>query len=167
MTETTFTVLLMPSGVTRLGSSGKIVPGMTAYVRDMESCHPLGPNQSGELCFKGTFITKGYYRNPEATQSTYSNGDGGWLFTGDVGYYDEDGFFYIIDRIKELIKYKGFQVPPAELEGLLLLHPKIKDAGVVGKPDEEAGELPTAFVVRQPGADISEDEIIQYIAGRF
>ena len=163
MTEATFAVLLMPVGVSRVGSSGKIIPGMSAYIRDLKTGKPLGPNQVGELCFKGRLITKGYYRNPEITQITYSKD--GWLFTGDVGYYDDDGFFFIVDRLKELIKYKGFQVAPAELEDLLLMHPKIKEAGVVGKIDEIAGELPTAFIVKQPGADVTEKEILEYIAG--
>ena len=88
----------------------------------------------------------------------------GWLHTGDVAHFDEDGYIFIVDRIKELIKYKGFQVPPAELEGLLLTHPGIADAAVIGIPDDEAGELPKAFVQLQPGVELTEDEIKQFIA---
>lgn len=106
---------------------------------------------------------KGYCDDSKST-GTIIDKDG-WLHTGDVGYYDEDGFFYIVDRLKELIKYKGFQVPPAELEAVLLTCPGIKDAAVVGLPDEEAGELPLAFVVRQDQSKITEDEIIKYVNG--
>lgn len=90
----------------------------------------------------------------------------GWLHTGDVAYYDEDRQFYIIDRVKELIKYKGFQVPPAELESLLLTHPSVRDAAVIGIPNEEAGELALAFIVKQDNAEISEDEVKKFIASQ-
>lgn len=106
---------------------------------------------------------KGYCDDSKST-STIIDKDG-WLHTGDVGYYDKDGFFFIVDRLKELIKYKGFQVPPAELEAILLTCPGIKDAAVVGLPDEEAGELPLAFVVRQDQSKITEDEIIKHVNG--
>jgi len=86
----------------------------------------------------------------------------GWLHTGDIATVDKNGFFYIVDRLKELIKYNGYQVAPAELEGVLLTNPNILDAGVVGKPDPDAGELPTAFVVLKPGAVLTEKEIIDY-----
>lgn len=108
---------------------------------------------------------KGYYGDAEATRSTID--EDGFLHTGDVGYYDEEGCFYIVDRVKELIKYKGFQVPPAELESILLTHPAIKDTAVVGYPDELAGELPLAFVVKQSGVNISSREVIQYVNGKF
>lgn len=117
------------------------------------------------MCFKGEIIMKGYYGDAEATRSTID--EDGFLHTGDVGYYDEEGCFYIVDRVKELIKYKGFQVPPAELESILLTHPAIKDTAVVGYPDELAGELPLAFVVKQSGVNISSREVIQYVNGKF
>ena len=88
----------------------------------------------------------------------------GWLHTGDIGYFDNDGYIFIVDRLKELIKYKGFQVAPAELEAVLLSHPAIADAAVIGSPDEEAGEVPKAFVVTR--SPISTDEIITYVAER-
>lgn len=108
---------------------------------------------------------KGYCDDEEATRATID--EDGFLHTGDVGYYDEEGYFYIVDRVKELIKYKGFQVPPAELESILLSHSAIKDAAVVGLPDELAGELPLAFVVKQPGVNVSPAEIIQYVNGKY
>ena len=104
---------------------------------------------------------KGYAGDEQATSATID--EDGWLHTGDIGYYDEDGFFYIVDRLKELIKYKSFQVPPAELEAILLTIPNIKDAAVVGLPNEEAGELPVAFIVKQPGSSITANEIINYV----
>ena len=119
----------------------------------------------GELCFKGNNIMKGYLGDEKATKAAID--DDGFLHTGDVGYYDEDEYFYIVDRVKELIKYKGYQVPPAELESILLTHPKIRDAAVVGLPDEIAGELPLAFVVKQPGVEITADEIIKYVNGKI
>lgn len=138
---------------------------MSCMVRDPESKKVLGPYQVGELCFKGRMITKGYYENEEATRNTFSSD--GWLFTGDLGYYDEEYHFYIVDRLKELIKYKGFQVAPAELEAILIQHPLIQDVGVIGKADEEAGELPTAFVVKKPNSNISEQEIKDYVARKY
>lgn len=99
----------------------------------------LGPYEEGELCFKGKIIMKGYVGNEAATKETID--DDGWLHTGDVGYFDNDYHFYIVDRLKELIKYKGFQVAPAELEAILLSHPKVQDAAVIGKPDEASGEV--------------------------
>ena len=106
----------------------------------------------------------GYCNDEKATSCTIDKD--GWLHTGDVGYYDEDGYFYIVDRLKELIKYKGYQVPPAELEAILLTHQGIVDAAVVGFPNEEAGELPIAFVVKEQNANISADEVIAYVNGK-
>lgn len=108
---------------------------------------------------------KGYRNNPQATKETID--PQGWLHTGDIGYYDNQGFLYIVDRLKELIKFKGFQVPPAELEALLLTNPQIKDAAVIGIPDLEAGELPLAFVVRQPDSNITAEEVKKFVAGEF
>jgi acyl-CoA synthetase (AMP-forming)/AMP-acid ligase II len=88
----------------------------------------------------------------------------GWLRTGDIGYVDADGFLYIVDRVKEIIKYKGYQVAPAELEALLVGHPAVADAAVIGMPDAEAGEAPKAFVV--PRGDVSPEELLGYVAAR-
>jgi 4-coumarate--CoA ligase len=107
---------------------------------------------------------KGYLNNPIATSETV-DGDG-WLKTGDVGHIDEDGHLFVVDRLKELIKYKGFQVPPAELEALLLTHPAVSDAAVIGVADEEAGELPTGFVVLRPDVETSADDLMAYVAER-
>ncbi|MDH4364406.1 MAG: AMP-binding protein, partial [Acidimicrobiia bacterium] len=109
----------------------------------------VGVNTPGELWVRGPQVMKGYLNNPEATALTLDAD--GWLHTGDVAVIDDHGHVTIVDRIKELIKYKGFQVPPAELEALLVTHPKIADVAVIGVPDVEAGELPKAFVVTAPG----------------
>jgi acyl-CoA synthetase (AMP-forming)/AMP-acid ligase II len=105
---------------------------------------------------------RGYLNNTEATAATIDAD--GWLHTGDIAVVDEDGYFKIVDRLKELIKYKGFQVPPAELEALLIGHPAVADVAVIGVPDEEAGELPKAFVVA--GDEASDEELLEYVAER-
>jgi len=122
----------------------------------------LGPNQEGELCVRGPQIMKGYLNNPEATARTVD--EDRWLHTGDIGYVDDEGHFYIVDRVKELIKYKGFQVAPAELEALLLTHPAIADAAVIPCRDDEAGEVPKAFVVLK--GEASAAAIMDFIAAR-
>jgi acyl-CoA synthetase (AMP-forming)/AMP-acid ligase II len=104
---------------------------------------------------------KGYLNNPGATAAMIDAE--GWLRTGDIGHFDSDGFLYIVDRLKELIKYKGFQVPPAELEGVLLTHPAITDAAVIGIPDEEAGEIPKAFVVTAPDSNLTAEDVMTFV----
>nr|KYP65237.1 4-coumarate--CoA ligase-like 5 [Cajanus cajan] len=107
-------------------------------------------------------ICEGYFSNEEATTSTLDSK--GWLRTGDVCYIDNDGFIFIVDRLKELIKYKGYQVPPAELEALLLTHPAILDAAVIPYPDKEAGQVPMAYVVRKAGSSLSESQVMDFVA---
>lgn len=161
MTETTLGVLMKPPNSRKLGSVGKVVPGMMAKVID-ENGKALGPYQEGELCLKGPLIMKGYVNDPAATAATIDKDN--WLHTGDVAYYDNDKFFFIVDRIKELIKYKAFQVAPAELEALLLTHPAVSDSAVIGLPDDEAGELPLAFVVLKNGKTATVKELQQFVA---
>jgi acyl-CoA synthetase (AMP-forming)/AMP-acid ligase II len=129
---------------------------------DPASGNELGPNEEGELCVRGPQNMKGYLNNPAATARTI-DGDG-WLHTGDIGYADEDGHFFIVDRVKELIKYKGFQVAPAELEAVLLTHPAVADAAVIPCRDDAAGEIPKAFVVLK--GEATEDELIRFVADR-
>ncbi|CAH1972285.1 unnamed protein product [Acanthoscelides obtectus] len=163
MTETILSVLATPPGdVVKIGSSGKVVPGMMAKVVD-EQGRSLGKHQMGELCIKGPMVMKGYVDNPEATRNTIDKD--GWLHSGDIIYYDDDGYFYIVDRLKELIKYNGFQVAPAELEALLVNHPSIDDVAVVGGLSHKAsGEVPLAFIVRKPGTSVTENEIERFVA---
>ncbi|XP_052868110.1 uncharacterized protein LOC128274065 [Anopheles cruzii] len=160
MSETSLGVISRVSD--KIGSVGTV--NKTTYVKvvDLDSGEALGPGQTGEICVKGPLVMKGYLHNEEATREILD--DGGWLHTGDIGYYDEDQDFFIVDRLKDLIKYKGFQVPPAELEDVLLSHPKVRDAAVVGFPDESAGELPAAFVVLQPDETITAQEVADFVA---
>ncbi|MGH3255011.1 MAG: AMP-binding protein, partial [Streptosporangiaceae bacterium] len=109
-------------------------------------------------------MMKGYLNNPQATAAMIE--PDGWLHTGDLGHLDADGHLYVVDRLKELIKYKGFQVPPAELEAVLLRHRDVTDAAVVGLPDEEAGEIPFGYVTLRPGASASLEEIMQFAAAQ-
>jgi len=144
------------------GSAGTLVPGLEAKIVNLETGRSLPPNQSGEVWLRGPNIMTGYFNNPNATKMTLDKE--GWLHTGDMGYFDDEGGLFIVDRIKELIKYKGFQVAPAELEGLLLTHPQIVDAGVIPLPDLNAGEVPIAYVVRTPGSSLTEKDAMAYVA---
>ncbi|XP_016952573.1 uncharacterized protein LOC108026243 [Drosophila biarmipes] len=160
LSESTLSVLVQNDEFCKPGSVGVLKVGIYAKVVDPDTGKLLGANQRGELCFKGDGIMKGYIGDSKSTQTAIKDG---WLHTGDIGYYDDDFEFFIVDRIKELIKYKGYQVPPAEIEALLLTNDKIKDAAVIGKPDEEAGELPMAFVVKQANVELTESEVIQFV----
>jgi len=165
MTETSPVTHSSPSNPAdmRLGSVGTAAPNTECKLVDVASGEVLGPNQEGELWVRGPQIMKGYLNNPEATARTIDQD--GWLHTGDIGYADEAGHFFIVDRLKELIKYKGFQVAPAELEGILLSHPAVADAAVIPCADEEAGEVPKAFVVLK--GETTADEIIDFVAERL
>jgi acyl-CoA synthetase (AMP-forming)/AMP-acid ligase II len=164
LTETSPVTHMNPDekGKGRAGSIGFLIPNTEAKYVDPESGKELGPNETGELLIRGPQVMKGYLGNEEATRHTID--DDGWLHTGDIGYVDEDGYFFLVDRLKELIKYKGFQVPPAELEALLLSHPSVSDAAVIPVPDEEAGEIPKAYIVKS--GEVSEDELMSYVAER-
>jgi acyl-CoA synthetase (AMP-forming)/AMP-acid ligase II len=149
------------------GSAGKVVPNTEVKIVDVVSGAEMDQGHEGELLIRGPQIMKGYLNRPEETAACL---DGeGWYHTGDVGYVDQDGFFFIVDRTKELIKYKGMQVAPAELEALLLTHPAVLDAAVVRRADEEAGEVPKAFVVLKPD-DASKATtglaIMDWVAGK-
>jgi 4-coumarate--CoA ligase len=125
-----------------------------------------GPEHRGELWCRGPNVMKGYWRNPTATKNTFSPEGERWLRTGDVAYVDVDNSFYIIDRIKELIKVKANQVAPAELEALILEHPDVADVAVIGIPTPEGDEKPRAFVMRQANAKVTEEEIFNYVKER-
>lgn len=113
LTESTLAVTIMDNNDEKPGSCGKVTPFLSCKVRDPETGKALGPNQIGELCFKGPLIMMGYYKDERATKETFTSD--GWLKTGDLGYYDDEKYFYIVDRLKELIKYKGYQVISAFL----------------------------------------------------
>jgi acyl-CoA synthetase (AMP-forming)/AMP-acid ligase II len=146
----------------KFGSVGVPAPNTECMIVDLETGDALPANERGEVCVRGPQVMTGYLNNPDATAQTID--PEGWLHTGDIGYVDEDGHFYIVDRAKELIKYKGLQVAPAELEAVLLTHPSVADAAVIPYPDEEAGEVPKAIVVLKHKANA--ETILEHVAQR-
>jgi 4-coumarate--CoA ligase len=164
MTELSPVSHLTPPGNYKPGSCGVTAPNTLTMVVDPVSQQELGVDEDGEICIKGPQVMVGYLGNKAATDAIFDRE--GWLHTGDIGHIDADGHMFIVDRLKELIKYNGFQVPPAELEALLLTHPAIADAAVVGIPDESAGEIPVAHVVLRPGAEATPEEIMEFVAGQ-
>lgn len=123
----------------------------------------LPPNEQGEIFVRGPQNMLGYLNNKDATEDTIIDG---WIRTGDYGYYDEEGYFYITDRLKELIKVKGFQVAPAELEEILRSHPSVADAAVVGLKHATQGEVPRAFIVVKDGSEVTADELLIFVADK-
>ena len=148
------------AGWTAANSASRLVDPATG---DEIGIPAKGLSEAGELWFKGPNVMAGYLGNDEATKETID--DDGWLRTGDMARVDSSGCVYIVDRLKELIKYKGYQVPPAELEAVLLTHPAIADAAVIGVRDSDSGEeVPKAFVVKQSGAELTETEVMEFVA---
>eukprot|EP01137_Pigoraptor_chileana_P032793 Opistho-2@22770 len=165
MTELSPASHVTPTALIKPGAVGVLVPNSEARVVCTESGKLLGQDEVGEIHVRGPMVMKGYLNRDDATKATIL--DDGFLRTGDIGFIDKDGYLHIQDRVKELIKYKGFQVPPAELEALLLGHPSIADCAVIGRPCPEAGELPLAFVVTKPNiSDVAESEIQSWVAER-
>jgi acyl-CoA synthetase (AMP-forming)/AMP-acid ligase II len=164
LTETSpVTHLNRPDGEIKPGTIGPPLPATECRIVDPETGEDVDEGERGELWIRGPQVMVGYLNNAEATAATLDAD--GWLHTGDIATRDADGFYSIVDRLKELIKYKGFQVPPAELEALMITHPAVADVAVIGVPDEEAGELPKAFVV--PADDeLDEEELMAWVADR-
>jgi len=162
LTETSPATMICPRNSCKPGAVGVMLPNLEGKVIDVTTGELLGPNQEGEVCVRGPTIMKGYLNNAKATAECIT--PDGWFHSGDTGYYDEEGHFFIVDRLKDLIKYKGMQVSPAELEALLHTHPNILDVAVVSIPDDDAGELPKAYIV--PKGDITEKEIIDFVADK-
>ncbi|XP_048443571.1 4-coumarate--CoA ligase-like 9 isoform X2 [Pyrus x bretschneideri] len=168
----------------RRASVGRLAENMEAKIADPETGEALPPGKSGELWLRGPTIMKeirglchctsctppmppltmraGYVGDDKATAEILD--EDGWLKTGDLCYFDDEGFLYIVDRLKELIKYKAYQVPPAELEHILQSHPDVVDAAVIPYPDENAGQIPMAYVVRKPGSNITEAQVMDFVA---
>ncbi|GAA0187580.1 ligase [Lithospermum erythrorhizon] len=142
-------------------SVGLLAPNTQAKVVDWVTGSSLPPGGVGELWLCTPGIMKGYLNNEEATVD-----ENGWLHTGDIVYFDKDGYLYIVDRLKEVIKYKGFQIAPADLELVLMSHPDVVDAAVTAASDEEAGEIPVAFVVRKNGSTLSKASLINFVAAK-
>jgi acyl-CoA synthetase (AMP-forming)/AMP-acid ligase II len=162
MTELSPVSHLTPPGRGKPGSAGLTAPNTETMIVDTTTGEPLGFDADGEVWVRGPQVMKGYLNNPAATAATID--DDGWLHTGDIGHVDADGHLYIVDRLKELIKVKGFQVPPAELEAVLLTHPAVADSAVIGVSDGEAGEFPIGFVVLKAGQQVTRDQLLTFVA---
>ncbi|XP_076927251.1 4-coumarate--CoA ligase-like 9 [Bidens hawaiensis] len=164
LTETAggVTGMRSPDECEHYGSAGRLSCNMEAKIANPETGEALSPMQQGELWLRGPTVMKGYVGDKEANAATMDSE--GWLKTGDLCYFDYDGFLFIVDRLKELIKYKAYQVPPAELERYLQSIPEVVDVAVIPYPDEEVGQIPMAYVVRKPGSKISEGQIMEIIA---
>lgn len=147
------------------GAVGKLLPSTEMRIVAIEDPgKDVGTGTDGEILIRGPQVMKGYLGRPEATAEMIDAD--GWVHTGDIGRVDADGWLHVVDRVKELIKYKGYQVAPAELEALLLTHESVADAAVIGVYDAEGNEIPKAYVVRQQGAqDLSADDVMTYVAG--
>ncbi|PTM57846.1 o-succinylbenzoate--CoA ligase [Desmospora activa] len=164
MTETASqSVTLAPEdSLAKLGSAGKpLFPGELS-IREGE--RELSPGEEGEIAVRGPHVTPGYWRRPEATQQAIQEG---WLYTGDIGYVDQDGYLYVLDRRSDLILSGGENVYPAEVEAALLSHPAVAEAGVVGEPHDRWGEVPVAFVVLRAGEELVEEVLIQHCRERL
>jgi 4-coumarate--CoA ligase len=163
MTELSPVSHATPPGQGKPGTVGVTVSNTECRIVNADG-EDQGVGGEGELWVRGPQVMKGYFGNASATDATID--PEGWLHTGDVGIFDDDGHLRIVDRVKELIKYKGFQVPPAELEALLITHPAVADVAVIGVPDDEAGELPKAFIVLKPGAEASAADLQEFVKGK-
>lgn len=163
LTETSPAALFNMPGNTKYASVGvpaSATRGKIVAINDSTGVG-LPANQSGELWIKGPQNMLGYLNNKKATEEMLIDG---WIRTGDIAHYDDDGFFYITDRLKELIKVKGYQVAPAELEELLRSHPDITDAAVVGVKHEKYGEAPRAFVIKRPESQVTAQEVEAFVS---
>jgi long-chain acyl-CoA synthetase len=152
-------------GQIKLDSVGVAVPNQEQKIVDLETGErELGIGEVGELVVKGPHVMKGYWKSPEETSHAVRDG---WLHTGDIAKIDAEGYVYIVDRKKEMIKYKGFAVAPAEVEAVLFQHPAVADCAVIGKPDAEAGEIPKALVLLRPGEEVSADALMEFVGSRI
>ena len=159
MTEASPATHYTVAGTERSGTAGKLMPSIEMRIIDPETGTDRPAGEPGEVWVRGPNVMKGYLNNPEATSRTVDRD--GWLHTGDIGFADADGYLTVVDRLKELIKVKGFQVAPAELESLLLKHPKIADVAVIPVPDEHSGEVPKAIcVAKEP---LTAEEVMAYL----
>ncbi|KAF9674931.1 hypothetical protein SADUNF_Sadunf10G0179000 [Salix dunnii] len=149
---------------THPASCGRLVPTFSAKIVYIETGSAFPPGRKGEPWLRSPPIMKGYLGNEPATAATFD--PEGWLKTDDLGYFDEDGFLHIVDLIKELIKHNGYQVAQAELEAILLGHPQVLGAAVIPVEDEEARLIPMAHVVRTPGSELTEEQVIQFVVNQ-
>ena len=175
LTEASPVVAVNPMSRPKMESQGTLIPDTFHKIIDLETGEELPKRGDvGELVIKGPQVMKGYWNRPEATESSFwtdPNTGEKWLRTGDMAYIDDEEYEHLLDRIKEMIKYKGWSIAPAELEDLLFKHPHISDAAVIGKPSKEldVGEIPKAFIILKPESkgNVSEQEIIDWVAERI
>ncbi|KAI6206547.1 4-coumarate--CoA ligase 3 [Aphelenchoides besseyi] len=163
MTEMSFANHFPVFGADNSQASGKLMSNCQMKIVDLESRKPLGTNERGEICIRGPIRMIGYFNRPEATREIFDDDD--FIRTGDIGFVDDVGLIYVVDRIKELIKVKGYQVAPAELEALLLTNPRIRDCAVFGVPHSQNGEAPRAFVV-PADPKLTVDEVLEFVKTR-
>jgi len=165
LTETSPVTHANPIDAPVLESIGPVVAGTEDKIVDLETgTKTLPDGEVGEICVRGPQVMRSYWNKPQDTADVIRDG---WFHTGDVGRRDDKGYVFIVDRKKEFIKYKGFGVGPAEVEAVLCEHPAVADAGVIGKPDDEAGEIPKAFVQLRPNAQATADELIAFVKERI
>jgi acyl-CoA synthetase (AMP-forming)/AMP-acid ligase II len=162
MTESACVIAATRAGASRVGSCGELIPGTQGRVVDSDTQADVERGVAGEIWFRGPQAFQGYWNNPAMTAQTITAD--GWVRTGDIGYFDGDGYLFLTDRLKELIKVKGFQVAPAELEDLLLSHPSVGDCAVIGRAHERAGEIPVAYVVAR--GTLGQEELKDWVAQR-
>jgi acyl-CoA synthetase (AMP-forming)/AMP-acid ligase II len=161
LTESSPTTHINPIRRIKVGTIGLAVAGTEDKIVDPLTAVELPPREVGELWVRGPQVMQGYFEDPEATARTLVEG---WLRTGDLAMKDDEGYVTIVDRLKELIKTKGLQVAPAEIEHILIGHPDIRDAAVIGEPHPDFGEVPVAYVVPRPGAGLTGEAIIEFAA---
>ncbi|XP_047516655.1 probable 4-coumarate--CoA ligase 1 [Pieris napi] len=167
MTETSPVVLVTPYFYPhdKVGTIGQVVPSTEVKVVSLTTGEAVGPNEPGEIYVRGQQVMKGYLKNEAATKETIDKD--GWLHTGDVVYYDKDEYFYIVDRTKELIKVKGNQVSPTEIETIIMELPEVADVAVIGIPNDKDGEVPKAFVERKPNHQLTEKQVYDIVANKL
>src|SRR6266705_2002794 len=162
-TESGAVISISPPGAPRPGSAGLPIPGYQVAIRDQAE-HDLPPGADGEICVRSEGVMTGYWNSPDETSRTLR---GGWLHTGDIGHLDDDGYLYVVDRIKDLIIRGGFNVFPRDVEDVLVQHPAVAMAGVVGKPDPRLGEEVVAFVSLRPDATVRPAELTAFARERL
>jgi long-chain acyl-CoA synthetase len=162
-TETSALISAQPPRERRLGSVGKPVPGVEVRIEGPDG-QLLGPGEDGEICVRGPVLMQGYWHSPAATSEAVRDG---WLHTGDVGHLDQDGYLFVVDRLKDLVIRNGFNVYPRDVEDVLLAHPCVAAAAVVGRPDPRVGEEVVAFVQLVAGAQVEPQELVSFAKDRI
>ena len=162
-TESSALISAQPPDERRLGTVGRPVPGVEVRIEDPEGAE-LPAGSDGEICVRGPVLMSGYWQSPEATAEALR---GGWLHTGDLGHLDEDGYLHVVDRLKDLVIRHGVNVYPRDVEDVLLAHPDVAGAAVVGRPDPLVGEEVVAFVALRPGSTTTAEDLVAHAKSRL